>query len=216
MAKRGRPRSFDRTVALERAMEVFWARGYEGASMADLTAAMGINAPSLYLCFESKEALFREAVAHYAATEGTLTMAALETAPTAREAIVAMLCGAVRAYTLPDRPPGCMIVTAAMTATEANESARQHLVECRQQAVETIRRRLDQGVADGDLAAGTDTEALAAFYATVLNGLSLLARDGAAPDKLNQVVTCALAAWDCLTGPGIDRGSISADETEAG
>ncbi|WP_154401311.1 TetR/AcrR family transcriptional regulator, partial [Bordetella pertussis] len=91
MAERGRPRSFERTEALRQAMEVFWSKGYEGASLADLTSAMGINAPSLYAAFGSKEALFREAVQRYADTEGARTRRALLEAPDARAAIEGML-----------------------------------------------------------------------------------------------------------------------------
>ncbi|WP_262338598.1 TetR/AcrR family transcriptional regulator, partial [Bordetella pertussis] len=93
MAERGRPRSFERTEALRQAMEVFWSKGYEGASLADLTSAMGINAPSLYAAFGSKEALFREAVQRYADTEGARTRRALLEAPDARAAIEGMLLG---------------------------------------------------------------------------------------------------------------------------
>jgi len=70
MTARGRPRNFDKDAALERAMELFWIKGYEGASMTDLTSAMGIASPSLYAAFGSKEELFRRAVQHYGATEG--------------------------------------------------------------------------------------------------------------------------------------------------
>src|SRR5689334_5469946 len=99
-------------------MEVFWAYGYDGTSMTDLTAAMGINSPSLYAAFGSKEALFREAVAYYNQTRGAAIAAALNGSPTAREAIAEALRHQVIAYTESDRPRGCMIVLAATTATD--------------------------------------------------------------------------------------------------
>ena len=99
MAERGRPRSFDRAAALRRAMEVFWAKGYDGASLSDLTAAMRINSPSLYAAFGSKESLFREALALYSATEGTEIWTALPDAPTAREAIERFLRATAEAFT---------------------------------------------------------------------------------------------------------------------
>ena len=89
MAERGRPRRFDRQAALERAMEVFWERGYQAASMTDLTEAMGINSPSLYAAFGSKEELYREAIGHFAATESDAILAPLLEAATARAGLTA-------------------------------------------------------------------------------------------------------------------------------
>ena len=110
MAERGRPRSFERATALRCAMEVFWAKGFDGASLADLRAAMGINSPSLYAAFGSKEGLFREAVALYGVTEGTEIWTALPQAPTAREAIERFLRASAVSFTRPDRPAGCLVV----------------------------------------------------------------------------------------------------------
>lgn len=201
MTERGRPRSFDRAAALRRAMEVFWERGYEGTSLGDLTEAMGINKPSLYAAFGCKEALFREAVALYDAVEGAATERALHEEPTARAAVEAMLRANVDAYTDPAKPSGCMIVLAATLGTPENKRVREHLAECRRSALDALRRRMERGVAEGDLPAGTDTAALAAFYTTVLQGLSIQARDGASREALGAIVDCAMAAWDSLTRP---------------
>src|SRR5215475_3156896 len=113
MAERGRPRRFERTEALRRAMEVFWTRGYEGASMSELTAAMGINSPSLYAAFGCKEALFREALALYEAVNSGNAARALDSEPTARRAVEAMLRENAADYAAPGRPSGCMIVLAS-------------------------------------------------------------------------------------------------------
>ncbi|WP_280391496.1 TetR/AcrR family transcriptional regulator [Nocardia brasiliensis] len=195
MAERGRPRAFDRTDALRRAMEVFWEHGYEGASMNDLTTAMGINSPSLYAAFGCKEALFREAIDLYGQTEGGYTERALREEPTARAAIEAMLRDNAIAYTVEDKPHGCMIVLAGSTYTTRNESIRDFLVEKRRGTTGDIRKRLDRGVAEGDLAADTDTAALANFYTTVLYGLSIQARDGVPLKNLTLAIDCAMAAW---------------------
>ncbi|WP_438021625.1 TetR/AcrR family transcriptional regulator [Sorangium sp. So ce315] len=201
MAGRGRPRSFDRAAALRRAMEVFWERGYEGTSLSDLTAAMGINSPSLYAAFGCKEALFREAVALYTEVEGAATSRAMAAQPTARGAVEAMLRSNAEAYVCPGKPSGCMIVLAATLGTPESEGVRSYLAEVRRSAQGELQRRLERGVAEGDVPAGTDTAALAAFYTTVLNGLSLQARDGASREALQAIVDCAMAAWDALARP---------------
>ncbi|MEV0711074.1 TetR/AcrR family transcriptional regulator [Nocardia aurea] len=195
MAERGRPRAFERSVALRRAMEVFWEHGYEGTSMSDLTAAMGINSPSLYAAFGDKEALFRAAVELYGQTEGGHTERALREEPTARAGIEAMLRDNALAYTQENTPHGCMVVLAGSTYTTRSTTVRDFLVECRHETTGDIRRRLDRGVVEGDLPPDTDTAALAFFYATVLYGLSIQARDGATLTELTASIDTAMRAW---------------------
>ncbi|MEU4969888.1 TetR/AcrR family transcriptional regulator [Streptomyces smyrnaeus] len=200
MATRGRPRAFDRDAALERAMHVFWERGYEATTMAELTAAMGIRPPSLYAAFGSKEALFREAVELYGRTDGTVTPRALSEARTARDGIHQALRRNAVGYTEPGRPPGCMIVLAATNCTPENAGVSALLAEDRRAMESSLRERMDRGVVEGDVPDGTDTRTLASFYATVLFGLSVQAKDGASRDELLCVVEAAMAAWDTLTG----------------
>lgn len=195
MAERGRPRGFDRDIALHRAMEVFWEHGYEGTSMSDLTAAMGINSPSLYAAFGDKEALFREAVRLYGQREGSCTARALREEPTARAAVEAMLRDNARTYTAENCPSGCMVVLAGSTYTSRTDSVRKFLVERRGETRTAIHERIDRGVAEGELPAGTDTAELAEFYTTVLYGLSIRARDGAGYADLTRTVDRAMAAW---------------------
>ena len=195
MADRGRPRAFDRDAALRRAMEVFWERGYDGASMSELTSAMGINTPSLYAAFGDKEALFRASVELYGAHEGGRTARALREEPNARAAIEAMLRDNVAVYTTPGTPQGCMVVLAGGTYTERTASVREFLVDARRATSASIRDRLEAGLAAGELPAGTDPAALAAFYTSVLFGLSVQARDGASHAELTAAVDCAMAAW---------------------
>jgi AcrR family transcriptional regulator len=202
MAERGRPRSFDRAAALRRAMEVFWAKGYDGASLSDLTAAMGINSPSLYAAFGSKEALFREAVALYSVTEGTEIWTALPHAPTAREAIERFLRATAEAFTKGGKPRGCLIVLGALHPTDANANVCQELRRHRAENVAALRDRLERAVREGELPEGVDCQAVATFYATVQQGMSIQARDGAARETLLAVADCAMAAWDGLTSPG--------------
>ena len=201
MSGRGRPRSFDRAAALRCAMDVFWAKGFDGASISDLTTAMGINSPSLYAAFGSKEALFREAVDLYGATEGTENWRALPTAPTAREAIRRFLEATAVAYTTPGRPQGCLIVLGALHANDGSLNVCRDLKEHRLGNLEALRERLERGVAEGDLPEGTDCRAMATFYATLQHGMSIQAHDGATRDSLLSIARCAMTAWDSLVLP---------------
>lgn len=193
---RGRPRSFERDAALIRAMELFWERGFEGTSISDLTAAMGINAPSLYAAFGSKEQLFREAVAYYNDPARCPTGQALASQPTARGAIEALLRDNAANYTAPGTPRGCMIVLSANTYTPESEPVRDLLTDLRDRDKQDLRERLDRAVRDGELPASADTGALTDFVMTVLHGLSIQARDGADLDTLKAVIDIAMRAWD--------------------
>jgi AcrR family transcriptional regulator len=196
MAERGRPRGFDRDAALRQAMEVFWQKGYDGASMSELTSAMGINSPSLYAAFGSKEALFREAAELYSRAAGCV-WSNLATSPTAREGVETLLRSTVRGLSEPGNPRGCMTVLAGIGASSENVCAT--LRAQRQASVELLRERLQRAKREGEIGENTDVRALAQFYTTVQHGLSLQARDGVGRKGLLQIVDCALAAWEPLT-----------------
>jgi AcrR family transcriptional regulator len=200
MKERGRPRSFDRSAALQRAMEVFWTKGFDAASMADLTSAMGINSPSLYAAFGSKEALFEEAIALYARSEGTEIWDALDEAPTAREAITRFLRRSAHSFTRPGRPAGCLIVLGALHGARGNEKACRLLRQRRSENARDLCERLERAVREGELPDSVDRQGIATFYATVQHGMSIQARDGASREALLAVAECAMAAWDVLTG----------------
>jgi AcrR family transcriptional regulator len=202
---RGRPPEFDRSAALEQAMRVFWARGYASTSIGDLTEAMGINRPSLYAAFGCKEELFREAAKLYNATEGVLAWAQLEEGGTARAAFEGMLMTHAAGYADPNNPPGCMIVLSSLVGTPEDEEVRDFLAEARKEGLDGMKARLDRGVNDGDVPAGTDTMAVAVYLTTVLQGLSVQARDGAGREELERIVRQTMMMWDGLVA-GSRRG----------
>jgi AcrR family transcriptional regulator len=184
---RGRPRSFDRAAALRQAMNLFARRGYEGTSIFDLTSAMEITAPSLYAAFGCKEALFREAVELYQNTNGSGSPQALVEKTTTYAAIETMLLNAVDAFTKPGEHRGCLVVLGATNCAAENEGVGDYLKDLRTASTEAIRKRLTEGVSKGELAA--------AFYATILQGLSIQARDGVSRRTLKAVVRSALQSW---------------------
>jgi AcrR family transcriptional regulator len=198
MTERGRPRVFDRQAALRRAMELFWEHGYEGTSIKDLTEAMGIKPPSLYAAFESKEALFREAVTLYLSTVSPEIWSAIAEARTAHEAIERFLNATAEAYASPDQPSGCLIVLSALPANDSNAAVCGVLREQRARDVDTLRARLERAVEEGELPPGFDCHSVASFYATVQHGMSIQAQDGASLQTLLAVAECAMAAWQGL------------------
>ncbi|KUL65107.1 MULTISPECIES: TetR/AcrR family transcriptional regulator [Streptomyces] len=190
----GRPRGFDADEALERAMRVFWEQGYEGASLTDLTSAMGITRTSMYAAFGNKEDLFRRALERY--TEGPASYAARALRePTARQVATAFLDGSVRATTRPDCPAGCLGVQGSLAAGAPGRNAREALVAWRDEGVSHLRDRFQRAVGEGDLPPDTDPELLARYLMTVANGIAVQAVGGATRDDLRQVADLALRNW---------------------
>ena len=192
---RGRPLSFDRDAALETAMHVFWERGYEAASISDLTSAMGITPPSLYTAFGDKEQLFLEAIERYALGYGSAGARALKEEPTAREAIERWLMEAANELTQPCHPRGCMVVMAATNCSAAAERVQGALLLRRAEAIADVGRRIQGGIDGGELPADTDASGLANFYATIYQGMSMQAKDGATHESLAATVRTAMRSW---------------------
>ncbi|MFI1568086.1 TetR/AcrR family transcriptional regulator [Streptomyces sp. NPDC020490] len=191
--RRGRPRSFDRETALEKAVMAFWEHGYEATSVSDLTRVMGIGAPSLYAAFGDKRALFEEVVRVYGTRYGSFGERALAEEPTARAAVERILREAAVEYTAPGRPHGCLVVHAATNCTspEVEESLR----ERRNADITAFESRIRDGIAAGELPAGTDARALARHTGAVLQGMSQQARDGASREELEALAEIALTIW---------------------
>jgi AcrR family transcriptional regulator len=192
----GRPREFDRDLALAKARDAFWERGYEGVSMSDLVQAMGIASARIYAAFGSKEALFREAIALYEADEGGFAERALTQQTPARVAIEAMLRAAVLAYTRAGAPGGCMVVSAATNYSSENDSINAWLAGHRRARTDSIIERLRQAARDGELRADADVAALGDCYAALLHGISVQARDGIGGERLLAMIAPAMIALD--------------------
>lgn len=208
MPRPGRPRGFDRQQALRQAMQVFWAVGYEGATLTGLQRAMGgIAAPSFYAAFGSKENLFREAVELYSSTLGAPMLESLAASPSARASIQGLLEAAVDAFSKPGKPRGCMLVLAALNGSSGAGNVKIYLRRLRARRRKLIEQRLQRAVDQGELPSALDARALASFYTTVLDGLALQARDGASRQSLHGAVRCAMTAWDAAildaSGSGI-------------
>jgi AcrR family transcriptional regulator len=191
---KGRPRGFDRDQALEAALMEFWRHGYEATSIATLTKAMGINPPSLYAAFGDKRKLFSAAVQRYAETHGDYGARAL-TQPTARAVVETMLRLAATEYTGTDHPPGCLVVDGATNTTAASQDVAEELRTYRESTKQAIAARITADIDAGLLPPDIDGAALATFYATVIQGMSTQARDGADEEDLQRVADVALAAW---------------------
>ncbi|GHH30681.1 TetR family transcriptional regulator [Streptomyces rubradiris] len=190
---RGRPRSFDRATALEKALLAFWQHGYEATSVSDLTRVMGIGAPSLYAAFGDKQSLFDEVVRVYSGTHGAFGARALDEEPTAREGVARMLREAAAEYTDPSHPQGCMIIHAAINCT--NPEVEALLRDRRNANIAAIESRIRADVAAGLLPAGTDAAALARHTGAVIQGMSQQARDGARREELEALAEIAMAIW---------------------
>jgi AcrR family transcriptional regulator len=195
MVGRGRPRQFDRDAALDAAMLQFWRHGYEGTSIHDLTATMGIKAPSLYAAFGSKEKLFHEAVGRYVLTKGSMVARALQEEPTARLALARALREAADAYSATDEPRGCMLLRGALACTSSNAGIEAHMSELRRLGGEMILERLRRAQAEGEISKETKVKALAAYYATVIAGMAVLGHDGVPRATLRAVGQAAMGVW---------------------
>jgi len=192
---RGRPLSFDRDAALEKAMHVFWERGYEAASVADLTSAMGITPPSLYTAFGDKEHLFLEAIEAYGKGPGGFGARALAEEPTARQAVQRLLDEGAAELTRDCQPHGCMMVTATTNCSVAAEHIQAALARRRAVYVKDMQDRIQQGIDEGELPPDTDASRLANFYTMVYQGMSMQAKDGASRESLLASASMAMRSW---------------------
>lgn len=193
---RGRPPAFDREVVLDEAMQVFWAAGYEASSIPMLTAAMGISAQSLYAAFGSKEALYREALERYRVTIGGFAARALEEETDALAAVERVLRDAATIFARSVGTPGCMIATPSTGANEAELTTLGR--ELRADSIARIEQRLASGIVEGQVRADVDCSAWAGYVGTVVQGMSVQARDGASVDALLSTAGIAIQPLEAL------------------
>ncbi len=190
----GRPRTFNREKVLDRAMHVFWEKGYEGASMHDLTTAMGIQPASLYAAFGNKQAMFERTLDHYLAGPAAFMSAALEE-PTAYAVAERILRQTAEALTARRARYGCMTIQAALVGGEETKAVRKKLIRLRVRAQNALRQRFEQSKSDGDLPEDADAAGLADFITCVFQGMTVQAINGAGREQLLRIARTALRAW---------------------
>ena len=190
----GRPREFDVDQALESALTVFRQKGFEGTSLPDLTEAMGINRPSLYAAFGNKEELFRKALDRY--TEKALAgMQEALAAPTARAAVEKLLCAVASGAACPKSPKGCLHVQGALSGSDDSRAIRDELAARRSHAEFLMRQRFERAIAEGDLSPTVSAADLAAYVATVMQGMAVQSSSGASSDALRNIAQMALQVF---------------------
>jgi AcrR family transcriptional regulator len=192
--KAGRPLSFDRDAALNKAMLLFWRSGYEATSLNDLTAALGITAPSIYAAFGDKKRLFLEAVDRY--LSGPVTSETIiKQAATARDAARGLLEASVIGFTGDDTPPGCLLASSAISCSASAADVQASLAQRRRQIEGWLRDKIDVAIKAGELTPSASADALAGHIMAVIQGLSTLARDGADREKLSAIANAAMRGW---------------------
>ncbi|NBW61473.1 MAG: TetR/AcrR family transcriptional regulator [Methylophilaceae bacterium] len=192
MATVGRPRSFDKEEALKKAMHVFWEKGYEGTSMADLIESIGMKAPSLYAAFGNKDAIFKEVVQKYLPIVVNGQLATLNNTSDIVEAVENTLKECVRLFTSPDNPHTCLIMTAAINASPEHQDHVVSLRAMREDYRNAWVQRFERAEQERQLTGQLSPQQLADFYVTLIQGMSLRAKDGANKQDLTRTAEIAL------------------------
>ncbi|MFC7664662.1 TetR/AcrR family transcriptional regulator [Methylorubrum suomiense] len=189
---KGRPRTFDRAQALHSALEVFWKRGYEPATMGELCSAMGINPPSLYAAFGNKaSSSWRRSSITRPPIGRPLEAPRRGAEPSRRVGEVHDRGG--RRVDLLDAPCGCMVVLGTANVSPEAQDVHDALRALREVSRTNFRKRFERALDAGDLPLGTDVATLASTFNTLLQGLSVQARDGAARAELERIAEASLA-----------------------
>ncbi len=183
----GRPRKFDRDEVLDRAVTTFWAKGYNGASLDDLTASMGINRPSLYSTFGSKHKLFMEVIDRYSVTLGCRPIMAFDGEPEIKKAVAAFFEASIRAATLKGKPRGCLVVSVAVQYAEKDEQVGKKLSGMFAEMDKVIADQFLAAQDKGQLPPAADPQALARMVISVTHSIAARARVGASRKELSRL-----------------------------
>jgi AcrR family transcriptional regulator len=189
--KSGRPRGFDEEAALDAAMRVFWAKSYEGATMSDLTKAMGINRSSMYAAFGDKETLFRRAIERYRTGPMTYIKEALAL-PTLGKVVTALLHGTVEFLGSSGHPRGCLSLQATLATGTDAEPARDAMIDWRKQGEAALKRRVQKAQREGDLEKKMNPSDFAHYLSMLMSGLGVQAANGATKTELKRYAEMAL------------------------
>ena len=181
-------------MALEAALRVFWTKGYEGTALSDLTAAMGINRPSIYATFGNKEGLFRKALDRYNAQMTAYIGEAMQE-PTARGVAERLMVGAADLLSCPENPKGCLMVQGALACGEEAEPIRKELISRRATGETALRERFERAKVEGDLPASADAADLSRYVMAVMHGMSVQSAGGVSREELQGVIDLSLRAW---------------------
>jgi len=195
--ERGRPRVFDREAVLDRALEVFWQHGFQSASLAELTEAMGLNKPSLYAAFGDKEALYLKALQRYLMNEIARRAQILDNEPDARTAVSAFLRSMAAMLADPKRPGGCFIINGAADCGGSQMPAAVELAlrNALRGGEKKLRDRLLRAQVEGQLPTDINITDLASTFSSLLAGLAVFAKSGVKRTRLNAIITTAMAIW---------------------
>lgn len=191
--KMGRPRGFDEGAALEAAMRVFWEKSYEGATIADLTEAMGINRSSMYALFGDKQQLFRRVMDRYREGRMTHIRKALDK-PTLHEVVSGLLHGTVDFLSQPDHPRGCLSIQGALACGTDAEPVKQAMIVLRKGGDDALRKRMTKAQKSGELPENTNPADYARFLSTVIRGLGVQAATGATRGEMKRIADFVLRA----------------------
>lgn len=201
--KMGRPRGFDEDVALEAAMKVFWEKSYEGATIADLTEAMGINRSSMYTAFGDKKSIFHRVMERY--REGRMTYIRQALAqPSLREVVAGLIHGTAEFLASPDNPRGCLLIQGALSCGTDAEPVKLAMIDWRKSGEAALKKRLQQAQSKGELPRAIQPADFARYLSSVMAGLGVQAANGATRAELRRVAGISLR---CIESALCDSGS---------
>jgi AcrR family transcriptional regulator len=202
---RGRPREFNPDEVLDRAVHVFWRRGFGATSLNELARELGIEKPSLYAAFGNKEQLFLKALDRYATGFEQRAIGALERAPSGKAGVATLLSAFAEQLSDPKTPAGCLIANCAAECRETSETISRSLANFLGAMELALTKRLKRAQKEGEVPASEDVRSLARYFAAVTQGMVSLSRARRDPKALREIVRIALRAWPAKSLPTLRR-----------